>query len=117
MLEEGNGERDKDEAPNNEVGRDAIHAGEDRHKRLSQVELVFDGHLLPIAQDQGIKPVACSTGSLHHHCCSLKTAQRSHQARVDGILESCVLHIQGSIVLPILQRHWALYQTCLEAPS
>ena len=70
MLEEGDGEWDKDKAPNNEVGRDAIHAGEYGHKRLPQVELIFDGPLLPIAQDQSIKPVPCSTGSLHHHCSS-----------------------------------------------
>ena len=72
MLEEGDGERDKDKAPNNEVGRDAIHAGEYGHKRLSQVELIFDGSLLPIAQDQCIKPVPCSTCSLHHHCYFLR---------------------------------------------
>ena len=73
MLQEGDGERDKDKAPNNEVGRDAIHASKYGHKRLSQVELIFDGPLLPIAQDQSIKPVPYSAGSLHYHCYSLRS--------------------------------------------
>ena len=38
MLEEGDGERDKYEPPDDEVGRHAIHAGEYGHKWLSQIE-------------------------------------------------------------------------------
>ena len=89
MLEEGDGERDEDKAPDNEVGRDAVYASEYGHKRLSQVELIFDGPLLPIAQDQSIKPVPCSTGSLHYHCYSLRS------------LSAAIKHVQMELLNPV----------------
>ena len=66
MLKEGDGERDKHKAPDNEVGRDTVHAGEYWHKWLSEIELIFDGPLLPVTQDQSIEPVPCGTCSLRH---------------------------------------------------
>ena len=117
MLQEGDGERHKDEASHNEVGGHAVHSCQNRHQRPPEVELVLDTHLLSVPQHQRIEPVTCSRSLLtfawnESFMCSrslLQADQKMQGALPEGIAESPLHHIHNAVQAPASVNQYRAY--------
>ncbi len=81
VLEEGDREGHEHEAADDEVGGNAVHAGQDGHQGPPEVELVLQLHLLALSQHQQVQPVICNHTALYISACILQFSGQSHHLR------------------------------------